>query len=1047
MYLINRILFLFGLLGILLSLSSCSQKNSEGFLYGEDLKKAAKIFSTRPQDRSQEIILLKLSQPALLSVLKTDKLKNAINVDLAKSIKEEQDQIIAKLKEISPEVLVLYRYKMVLNAITIVAPAKDITKIQAVAGITLIKKSQSFDRPKALFASKLETVNNNFAINNSALFIGAKAAYDKNILGQNIRVGIIDTGIDYTHSMMGGSGLVDDYKKINPAEDSTMFPNLKVVGGVDFVGTKFNAASDVFSNRIPVMDNNPMDEGGHGTHVAGTVSGIGDGVNSYNGVAPSGMLYALKVFGSEGSTSDEVVIAALEFAADPNGDGNLDDRLDVVNLSLGSSFGSPKIFYNLAIKNLTLGGTVVVCSAGNSGDVTYIVGAPSVSDEALSVAASIDSMEHNWKFRAVSLKFADQSELVVEAVESSMTKPIANLGEAQGKMVFAGLANKDYSEEEKAQIKNNVALIDRGEVTFSEKIKRAEAAGAIGVVIVNNTDGEPFGMGGDGKYNIPAIMIAKDLGVKVKAAMKMGDVVLNFKVDKTIEKSNLIDTVTDFSSRGPRSEDSLIKPEISAPGQNIISANMGQGKETIQLSGTSMSGPHIAGVMALMKQYYPELSVQELKSVLMGTAKSLNDKNGKPYSISRVGAGRVQIDKALSAGLVSSKVSISLGDVRIDKQKKMTQSLNLKNIKTEDIKLTAVFEGHPALVMDPLDFTIGAKQEQLVTLKFNLSAKLINTALEEVDGYIKFYSDKVEVLRLPVLAMVRKISGIVANSLVVNSTSKIDSDGSLVELSLTNFSEQKGKSYPMNLIMMDERKKDTQHDGTKSNACDLQSVGYKIVKNQLYVGFKLYQQVTTWNLCELNMQIDSNEDGLADQEIVGSTTESLEGLPTTGQFATLNIDANKARALRKEFENLPNDKKTKKPNYAEAVLDAKPLLNFNHSSIAIMVIDLDKIKVSPTGEFLVKFATSSREDYAIEPDDYLESDGNQWRRMDMSVKSQGYIFNELEVDFESQQTKLLNLTKGQGTNELLLLTPSNRSVLNAHVADEQLEVVRAKYIQ
>jgi subtilisin family serine protease len=69
--------------------------------------------------------------------------------------------------------------------------------------------------------------------------------------------------------------------------------------------------------------------------------------------------------------------------------------MDVVNMSLGSSYGNPHILYSQAIQNLVAGGTLVVASAGNSGNNDHIVGAPSTVDEAISVAASVEDGEHN----------------------------------------------------------------------------------------------------------------------------------------------------------------------------------------------------------------------------------------------------------------------------------------------------------------------------------------------------------------------------------------------------------------------------------------------------------------------------------------------------------------------------------------------------------------------------------------------------------------------------------------------------------------------------
>src|SRR5690606_14720236 len=194
--------------------------------------------------------------------------------------------------------------------------------------------------------------------------------------------------------------------------------------------------------HIPIPDQDPIDEGGHGTHVAGTVAGLGDGVNTYDGVAPGALLHAIKVFGADGSTGDSVIIAALEYAADPNGDLDPADQLNVVNLSLGSSFGTPHILYSEAMKNLIEGGTMAVASGGNSGHYNYIVGAPGTTSEAISVAASVDDMDHNFKFPAVKFTKADADTVISKAVEAVFSKSIEEAGDVSGKLVFIGLADQ-----------------------------------------------------------------------------------------------------------------------------------------------------------------------------------------------------------------------------------------------------------------------------------------------------------------------------------------------------------------------------------------------------------------------------------------------------------------------------------------------------------------------------------------------------------------------------------------------------------------------------
>jgi len=160
-----------------------------------------------------------------------------------------------------------------------------------------------------------------------------------------------------------------------------------------------------------------MDCYGHGSHVAGIAAGFGvnadgstyveSGADTYAtlkdltssayiskfrigpGVAPKAKLYSLRVFGCQGST--DVTEEAIEWAMDPNNDGDLSDHLDVINMSLGSDFGSEYDTSAVAANNAAQAGVVVVASAGNAGDVYYITGSPASARYAISVASSVDS--------------------------------------------------------------------------------------------------------------------------------------------------------------------------------------------------------------------------------------------------------------------------------------------------------------------------------------------------------------------------------------------------------------------------------------------------------------------------------------------------------------------------------------------------------------------------------------------------------------------------------------------------------------------------------
>ncbi|MES1196706.1 MAG: S8 family serine peptidase, partial [Steroidobacter sp.] len=220
----------------------------------------------------------------------------------------------------------------------------------------------------------------------SVPWIGATNVWNNlGIKGKGVKIGIIDTGIDYTHANFGGSGNVADFTNNNPniIEPGT-FPTAKVVGGYDFAGASYNADDP---NTVAVPDPDPIDHAGHGSHVAGTAAGLGVPGSIGPGVAPDALLYAIKVFGdSEGSTN--LVSQGIEWAMDPNGDGDMSDHLDVINLSLGSAFGNTDDPSAVSSSNAAALGIIVVVAAGNEGPVPYITGSPAVADAAISVAAS-----------------------------------------------------------------------------------------------------------------------------------------------------------------------------------------------------------------------------------------------------------------------------------------------------------------------------------------------------------------------------------------------------------------------------------------------------------------------------------------------------------------------------------------------------------------------------------------------------------------------------------------------------------------------------------
>ncbi len=1025
-----------------LLLSACTQK-APTFRFIHDVDG---IFSTRPQGSTHSLLLLKLQNPPLLKELISSDGKRSVDAALAKAIEEEQGAVIKELEKISADIKVLYRYRMVINGIAIVTPTALKEKISEVANIAYFEASGNFSRPKVVAMSPLgDEAKNTLRERNSTKFIGADQAHAKNIRGQGVKVGIIDTGIDYTHAMFGGTGTEEAFKAVDPAQSASGFPNAKVVAGIDLVGTKYNSESGDFRNRVPRVDANPIDEAGHGTHVAGTVSGIGDGENTIDGVAPDAALHAIKVFGKDGSTGDAVVIAALEYSADPNTDADVSDRLDVVNLSLGSGYGEGHVLYTEAIMNLTTGGTVVVASAGNSGDSSYNVGAPGVAADALSVAASVDDMDDNWKFRAVRFTTTQEPEIVIEAIESTMTKPIEESGTVNGPLVHLGLADKDLSDEQKAILTGKIALIDRGVVTFAEKIKRASEAGAIGVVVINNNSDAPFTMGGEGEFKIPAIMIAKDLGEKLKASPGAS---IEFNTGIKIQKPELIDTIAGFSSKGPRSYDALVKPEISAPGQQVISAAVGGGKKGVAMSGTSMASPQMAGVIALLKQTHPTLSALELKALAMATAKSIVDEKKKLYSVSRQGAGRVQVMKALEGRAIALPSAVSLGEMTIEKKKVLARSISLKNISSEALTLSVAFEGSSNIKMfSSSTVSVEAGKSINLEMKFSVDAFGLENGSTEMDGLILFKNGDQEVVRVPVLAVANKVSQINGESLVIRSTSEADSAGALVELVLANTGIHAGNVFAFNLIGSDPRKEDPTNDEMRSKSCDLRESGYRVIRKKgvltLQVAVKLFEPVSTWDGCEVSVLIDSNGDKVADQELLGAKADHLKGIPNE-VFASLLLDANVARELRKKFEaESQAGKEDPKEDYSTAIINAGEFLAIPHSTISIVEAPVAALGLRPTGELSVQIATSYQEASAIEGDDFL-GDG-AWMNLNASENGAAFVGMSEVIGTKAGEKTTVAMTKGAGSEKLILLFPSNKPVIGGLDLDRQSQVVESRY--
>lgn len=713
------------------------------------------------------------------------------------------------------------------------APQRIATLTNLVAGTLVtgdaakIRELAGSDDVVALYRVTSKTVDNAHTVS----FTKALQAWqDTGHTGEGVRIGIIDTGLDYTHADFGGPGTVEAYAQAYGTDGTGPVPAeltdpAKYIGGWDFAGPLYDADPESElpgSTPVPTPDANPIDasylsdNSGHGSHVAGTAAGYGvdatgatfegdygslTDVSDWTvgpGTAPEAQLFALKVFGDIGGSTD-LTSLALDRAADPNGDGDLGDRLDVVNLSLGSDGAPADDPDAVLVDTLTALGTVVVLSAGNAGDREDVAGAPGNGVTGLTVANSVgspqtyDGIEVTAAADPANVRTWSGQNSINYAGDADVTAPVV----AIDANAFDGCTA--FTAAQAAAVSGKIAYLWWDDDDSSRRCgsatrwTNAQNAGAVGVLI--GTTETVFAAGIAGNAGLPGAQLTGPSTTALLPEIVAGTLTVHLgpSLAGAVIEDIAGDALNPGSSRGVHGSLGHAKPDVAAPGTLIVSAASSTGNEGHSLSGTSMASPHVAGIAALVRSAHPGWGQVEVKAAVVNTATHDVTTDGlgqgATYGPARVGSGRVDALAAVTTPVVAynsetpGQTSVAFGVVNVgDSTVKATKTVTVKNLGTSSVRYTtsvtsATTAGGATITASPKSLTVPAGGQALVTLTLTADPATLSRDMDptqdatqagvpreyvtQVSGRLVLTSGSTE-LRVPVQAAPRLVSDLSA---------------------------------------------------------------------------------------------------------------------------------------------------------------------------------------------------------------------------------------------------------------------------------------------
>jgi subtilisin family serine protease len=584
-------------------------------------------------------------------------------------VAQAQDRAVAELSRAIPDARVGRRFRILLDGLTVTLPAKELPALVRQSYLTHVYPSVQYT----------------LALDHSPSVIGADVLHQTSGAdGTGIKIGVVDDGIDQTNAFFNPASFA--YPAGFPKGDSK-YVTTKVIVAKVFPGPNSGAPG-----KLPLDPKASF----HGTHVAGIAAGDSGTtapagsdhpeVTGLSGVAPRAWLGNYRVFtvptpiGHVANTPE--IIAAFEAA--------VADGMDVINFSGGGPQVEPANDALIqAIHNVAAAGVVPVIAAGNDRDDfgTGSAGSPGTAPDAISVAAvsnthvfspALDVTAPGAPDILNGIPFFGADGIAAPGSWGSQNQTLIDAGSivgTDGKAVERHLcgAGSDLTSTKGTlpanSLEGKIVLAVRGLCPFVTKADQAKAAGAVGIILSDNRQGEANGI--PVQMAIPGGMIANLDGDHLRAAMAAtgGQTSIRVGHDPLELETGRSGVITSFSSAGPTAFGHALKPDVSAPGGQILSSTLPNTNASrfAVFDGTSMATPHVSGAAALLLQLHPGWTPPEVKSALVATAGPAWADTGRTQEapVTLEGGGLVALPGAADPRIFTDPVSLSFPDLNV----------------------------------------------------------------------------------------------------------------------------------------------------------------------------------------------------------------------------------------------------------------------------------------------------------------------------------------------------------------------------------------------